>query len=308
MCTKIDDPANLDEIIDVVRNKGKLVAIGDLLVPYPFSKLVRKEIDILVSRSHGPGRFDKEYEEKGKIYPLEHVRWTSDRNINEILHLLKEKKLSVRELISAEFDMTQAEKAYSLLMKRPDTIGVVLAYEKNNPTQTMYPVLPITKKKGTLGVALAGLGAHAQTVLLPYIMKEPSFSLQNVVSSNGLRAKQLATLFKARSCTTRFADALTDPEVDLVFISTKNKQHAEMTVQAAEAGKHIYLEKPMALTEEECERIVDAVKKHNIIFTLGLSRRFAPLVEKAKSLMLEHQPAAINYHLVEQKKQEKEWV
>jgi predicted dehydrogenase len=305
--TKSDLP--VQQAMEMTRKKGRVVVVGDVGLHLTRQPFYEKEIDFLISCSYGPGRYDEMYEEKGIDYPYAYVRWTENRNMEEYLRMLAEGKVNFKTLISKEYDLTDAPEAYRELKEGEDRpLGVLLRYlsEKATAEQGLLKVerkvlvnsKPL-KKEGMINVAIIGVGGFAQNVHLPNMRKLANFyNIYAIVTRTGNNAKQAARRFKANYCTTDYQEVLKDDEVDMVLITTRHNLHAKMAVEAAQAGKAIFLEKPMALNNEELSELVKVIEETQVPFMMGFNRRFAPYTIKAKEIISKRQnPMIINYRV-----------
>jgi predicted dehydrogenase/threonine dehydrogenase-like Zn-dependent dehydrogenase len=303
--TLSSEPVN--QAMRMVRKKGRVVVVGSVGMNLERGPFYEKEADFLISRSYGPGRYDPLYEEKGIDYPIDYVRWTENRNMQAFLSLLKDKKVNEKPLISVVFSINEAEKAYDLLMrgeKRP--LGILLKYDSSKYVSATGKIVSPEKLfkispkavKGKINVAVIGAGGFAKGVLLPLMSKIQGYSLRVVVSATGINAKQTALKYKAEYCTTDYKEVLNDEKVDLVVITTPHNLHYPIIVDAANAGKAVYVEKPMCLSEEELDEIVKVIAKTKVPLVVGFNRRYAPLALKTKELLRQkHRPYLINYRV-----------
>ncbi len=282
--TSSSDPTN--EAFQMCRERGRVVMVGAMGMHLERSEFYNRELDFVISRSAGPGRYDRDYEERGLDYPIGFVRWTEQRNMEAFLRLLAEGKLDVEALIAAEYPIEEAEDAYDAVQR--GALGVLLTYGPL-PDEVVAPprrfVLRSTRpKRGRIGVALVGAGQFARAVHLPNLKASPYFDVRAVVSG-GTSAAQVAQKINAPLATTDLAAALADPDVDAVLISTRHGLHAEQAMAAAQAGKHIFVEKPMALTVADCEAVLDSVEEAGVLLTVGFNRRMAPSARALKEAL-----------------------
>jgi predicted dehydrogenase len=264
-----------------------------------------KEIDLVVSRAYGPGSYDPSYERGGRDYPSSYVRWTENRNMEEFLRLIATKRVDVRPMISHRYELAEASTAYDTIMAPGSTsLAVILNYpdpvtSAAEPTFTprrRVDLAPSTPRaSGDLKVGLVGAGNLARWAHLPNIAKTPGVSLHAVYSASGPRGATYGRRFGAAYACTEFQQILDDRDIDVVLILSRNQQHADQAEAALRAGKHVFLEKPMALTEEECRRLDRAVSETGKLLTVGFNRRFAPFyVEQKKLLSRRSGPAVVN--------------
>lgn len=285
--TQSSGPINL--AAQIARSKGKVVIVGRVGMEIERKDYYQKELDLVMTRSLGPGRYDPVYEEKGVDYPLEHVRWTLNRNISAFLSLLDSKRVNVSNLIGGEFSVEKASEAYSSLDKQ-SKVALVLKYENSQALETKTrPLLKseISRKivSGTIKTALVGPGNFAKETLIPILRRNKDFTLAWVVSSNPVHAVQISKRYGFENYTCDYAEVLNDQETQLVVISSPNNLHYSMVMQAIKAGKTVFCEKPLCLTMEELEEIKKAQGEYNVPVFVGFNRRYSPLVLKIKERM-----------------------
>src|SRR5437867_3562110 len=255
--------------------------------------MYRKEIQLFMSRAYGPGSYDPAYEKQGQDYPLSYVRWTEKRNMEEFLRLVEKGHVELRPLITHHFALANADRGYQILMDpASNSLAVLLRYPSEEvsaadfrPTRKVdVTVRPVIKSASAshFGIALVGAGSLARWVHLPVLTKLPGVTLKAVHSQSGARGKSYARRFSAAYCCSDYEEILNDPEVDLVVIATRNQHHALQATAALNAGKHGFVEKPMALTEDECRDLFRAVEDSGRQLTVGFNRRFAPLYRYLK--------------------------
>ncbi len=300
--TTSSDPVQLAG--EIARDKARVVLVGDVGITIPRAPYYMKELDFRLSRSYGPGRYDKAYEEQGHDYPLGFVRWTERRNMEEFLRLVREKKVNVQKLTTHTFPIENALKAYEMIAgkKKERYIGVLLEYPpaaKSAPK--IVAVAPPRESKASLSIGFIGAGNFAQSSLLPFIDKK-SVSLKGVCTSNGLNAKNVARKFGFEFAATDPKEIYASKDIDTVFIATRHNLHASLCVQALKHHKHVFVEKPMALNEDELSEIIKAYrasKKHSHLrFMVGFNRRFSPSVIQAKEFFADAaEPMMLNYRI-----------
>jgi len=248
----------ISEAMRACRKKGRVVLVGDVGLNLNRADFYKKELDFFISTSYGPGRYDPVYEEGGHDYPLPYVRWTENRNMEAYLRLLADGKLSLANLCSTSFPIDQAASAYEALKgEGPKPLLVLLSYPEREKTLDRKVMLKTTGvKSGVIRVALAGAGGFAQAMHLPNMVRlGKQYQLRAVVSRTGSNAKAVATQYHASYATTDYAEVLADAEVDLVLVATRHNLHGDMVLQALQAGKHVFVEKPLAMTERELHAI-----------------------------------------------------
>ena len=288
--------------LQICRDRGRIVVVGAVELSFPWQEMYLKEIQLFMSRAYGPGSYDPDYEKSGHDYPITYVRWTERRNMEEFLRLVAEKRISVQPLITHEFPLDEAPNAYRTV-KDPhsNSLGVVLRYpdQPSNPSEKFSAPrkvkLESRVKPSDLKVALTGAGNLARWAHLPNLKKIPGVNLHAVYSTSGARGNTYARRFGASYFCSDYDEILNDPEIDVVMILSRNQHHYSQAIEALHAGKHVFVEKPMALTEEESRKIYRAVAETGKQLTVGFNRRFAPFYkELKKSLVQRTGPAVIN--------------
>jgi predicted dehydrogenase/NADPH:quinone reductase-like Zn-dependent oxidoreductase len=267
------------------RKKGRIVLVGVVGLDIQRADFFKKELTFQVSCSYGPGRYDENYELKGIDYPLSYVRWTEQRNFETILQLISKKLLNVTPLITEKVPLNEYLKIYKNLGGQ--NIASILVYsvfadEKNNTVQVNER--KVAPGKGVIGII--GAGNFTKMNLLP-VLKNSGAEYKYIASSGGLTSKSLAKKYGFQFSTTDYKQILDDKDVDLVLITTRHNLHAGMVVESLSAGKHVFVEKPLALNSDELRLIEDAYQNasKSVTLTVGFNRRFSPLVQKAKTLL-----------------------
>jgi len=264
----------------VTREKGRVVVVGAVRMDIPREDFFKKEITIVISRSYGPGRYDPFYEENGNDYPLGYVRFTEQRNMQTFLQLLATDAVSVKELITHRFALEQAGEAYAIIEgeRRELYLGIVLNYASSDIhcAATRIVVRAPTAVADDIGVSFLGAGNYATASLLP-VLKQSNVAFRGLATASGRSAQGVAKQFGFDFCTEQFADLL-DEKTDVVFITTRHDTHAQATIDTMNAGKHVYVEKPLALSIADLQRVDAAYKAAtNVQLMVGFNRRFAPL-------------------------------
>jgi predicted dehydrogenase len=290
------------QAMQACRKKGRVVLVGDVGLDLRRSDLYEKELDFLMSTSYGPGRYDDDYEQEGRDYPLAYVRWTENRNMDEYLRLLAESKISLGNLDQRTYDVDEAPKAYSTLdgaATKP--LLLLLSYpERPAALERTIRVRQVAPRAGRIRVALVGAGTFAQGTHIPNLLKlTDSFELHCVMSRTGANAKAIATTTGASYATTEYEQVLADDDVDLVLIATRHDLHGPLTHQALDAGKNVFVEKPLALMEEELARIERFYEDRDTpLLMTGFNRRFSPAAARTKELVsLRKTPLIVDYRM-----------
>ncbi len=271
----------------LARDRARIVDVGKLKLDLPWNAYYEKELDVRFSRSYGPGRYDDRYEVEGIDYPAGYVRWTERRNLECFLDLLARGALPVELLVSGSFPIAEAPEVYTGLRSGDlDGIGYLFDYpgagESHSGPDATPPAAPRPVRQARTGqVALAFLGAgnYASSMLLPHLVKRGDVSLARVATNTSLSAANAQRRFGFADASTNVDAVLGDPSIDAVFVVTRHHSHADLVCRALEAGKATFVEKPLALGEDELQRILEVVRTTgNDRLMVGFNRRFAPLL------------------------------
>lgn len=304
--TPSNDPIELAGAI--ARDRARIVATGAVGLSFPRKIYFEKELSFINSRSYGPGRYDPSYEEKGKDYPIGYVRWTEGRNFQTIVELLENGKLQVAPLISQRFPIEQAPEAYEIITGKVKVpfLGVLLCYPAEQTsastaasTQTNNIIRfrqTTHKPAGIVRLGVLGAGLFANATLLPAIKKISAIELLGIASASGMHAQHSAQKFGFAYACSDDEQILNDPEINTVAILTRHDTHAELVIRALQAGKHVFVEKPLAVTADQLAKINAQLSLTNEgLLMVGFNRRFAPLALELSSL-LKHRSEPIHAH------------
>lgn len=299
---KSDAPCRV--AVDICRDRGRIVDVGAVELSFPWYETYLKEIQVLMARAYGPGSYDPVYERQGRDYPLPYVRWTENRNMEEFLRLVSQGRVQIDPLITHRFPLEDAPKAYELIMDPVQaSLAVVVKYpaaDLASPLSEFQPKRRVevnapASGSSAIGVALVGAGNLARWAHLPNLKKMPGVRLRAIHSSSGARGKSYALRFGAEYCASDYAEILDDPEIQTVVIVSRNQQHAPQALAALHAGKNVFVEKPMALTQEECRELFQAVAETGRQLTVGFNRRYAPTyMALKKQIAKRNGPAVLN--------------
>jgi predicted dehydrogenase/threonine dehydrogenase-like Zn-dependent dehydrogenase len=275
--TPSNDPVHL--AVRLLRDRGRIVVVGDVGLALQRTALYEKELELRLSRSYGPGRYDRTYEEHGVDYPVGYVRWTEQRNMAEVVRLLGAGRLLVDDLITHRYSIDQAVEAYRTLVD-PDTpsLAIVLSYPTRSSSPQRAMPLPSAKPRPptrTSAVSLLGAGNFASRVLLPALRADGRLRLDTVVTRSGATASHLGRRAGFARCSSDPTDALDPGRVQAVVIATRHDSHAQLTASALEAGLAVFVEKPLAIDQVGLERVTAALQAHAGILLVGFNRRFA---------------------------------
>jgi len=304
--THSSEPVNLAG--QGARDRAVIVAVGNVGMEIDRRIYYEKELDFRISRSYGPGRYDAAYEQKGRDYPIGHVRWTETRNMEAFLRLLADSKINVASLITHRFPVDRAATAYDLITgkSREKFLGVIFKYPEETPPSprlelaSTKPATTTPAASGSVTVGLLGTGAFASAVLLPAIQQESDTELVGACSATGAHSRQAADKFHFRYCTTDENELLRDSGINTLVIATRHNLHPAQVLAALAAGKHVFCEKPLCLRGEELADIVRAYetsgRKSSLL--VGFNRRFAPMATQLKSFTNDIQePLAMQYRV-----------
>jgi predicted dehydrogenase/threonine dehydrogenase-like Zn-dependent dehydrogenase len=308
--TSSNDPVELAGAI--ARDRARVVATGAVGLTFPRKVYYEKEISFINSRSYGPGRYDLNYEEQGNDYPPGYVRWTEGRNFEAVLDLMAKGQLQVKPLVTHRFDISEAAQAYEVITgkKKEKFLGVLLTYpevEMREETKIVFPSIvhgphlhrTQVQVSSVVHLGVLGAGLFANSVLLPAIKKAGDIELVGIASSGGLHAQHAGKKFGFGYAASEDDAIIHDPNINTVAILTRHNTHADLVVKALKAGKHVFVEKPLAITPEQLKEIEQQLLiTNNSLLLTGFNRRFAPLAQSLSSFFSRRtQPMHINYRV-----------
>jgi predicted dehydrogenase/threonine dehydrogenase-like Zn-dependent dehydrogenase len=275
------DPINFAGAI--ARKKGKVIVLG--AVPTGFDRdpfWYRKELELKMACSYGPGRYDLNYEEKGIDYPLPYVRWTEKRNMEAFQNLILTGKIDIDYLTTHVFDFDHAKNAFDLVLSKEEPYtGIALKYDTNKVAHKTKITTYETERIGHINISFIGAGSYAQGNLLPNIPESNNIRRVGVLTNTGTTSKRVAEKFKFQFCASEEADVL-DENTNTVFVATRHDSHGPYVLKSLKANKNVFVEKPICLLESELEDIIDAQAKAKKAVMIGFNRRFSPLTQKLK--------------------------
>ncbi|HID20900.1 MAG TPA: oxidoreductase, partial [Planctomycetaceae bacterium] len=246
----------IEQAVSMARDRARLVVVGGVNLDVPREQFYMKELDLVISRSYGPGRYDRQYEEHGVDYPIGYVRWTERRNMEEFLRLVRAGRVQVKPLITHEFPVEEAARAYELLMGSPgECLAVLLRYDASVEAPPCRSVQALavsarTIRKSQGRVAVFGCGSFARQFHLPNLRARGDLTFRTLVTSSGQSAREMAVRYGAERSATDATEVWNDPDTDAVMILTRDSSHAPLVVDALRAGKHVFCEKPLATSLE----------------------------------------------------------
>ncbi len=297
--SKSEGPVNLAG--ELIRKRGKVVILGRVPTNFEFETYYKRELDLRMSCSYGPGRYDSSYEEGGCDYPAAYVRWTENRNMRAFQELVHSSKTDIEYLTTHTFDLDDAPRAYELILKGDEpSLGVVIRYDAQSMVERKKIVTGSVSTSGKIGAAFIGAGSYAMGSLLPNL-KTGDVALKTVMTAHGTSSRSVADRYGFEACTSDENEIWNDDEVNTVFITTRHDTHAKYVLKALGTGKNIFVEKPLSLTLEELEEISDtcrglADRGEAPSLMLGFNRRFSPLTAALKERMREG-PMAMIYRV-----------
>lgn len=300
------DPINFAGAI--ARKSGAIVIVGN--VPTGFDRepyYYKKELQVRMSCSYGPGRYDPLYEDKGLDYPAAYVRWTENRNMQAFQEIINTKKIDVSYLTTHVLKLDDAPQAYDMLLQKTEPfVGILIEYDKNRDWQQLpgkiflKPSSPFQPAQA-VSIGFIGAGSYAQSHLLPNIPKSNQISLKGIMTATGASSRSVAERFGFDFCTADENDILKNDDINTVFIATRHNSHADLVYKAIEAGKHIFVEKPLCLKEAELDDIREIYSQTSKagnagLLMVGYNRRFSPLLRMLKE-KLAHPPMAMLFRI-----------
>ncbi|HJQ67976.1 MAG TPA: bi-domain-containing oxidoreductase [Blastocatellia bacterium] len=296
--TKSNEPVELAG--ELARDRAKVVIVGLVGMVVPRHSYYMKELELKLSRSYGPGRYDPHYEEKGIDYPAGYVRWTEKRNMEAFLRLVATGDVKTELLTTHRFAVSRASAAYELILGKGSEryCGVVLEYPEAERSLARPVVAAPVKGARTdeLAVSFIGAGSFARGVLLPLVRRSPKVRLASVATATGVSAKNTAEQYGFSHSTTDYEQVL-DDHSRCVFIATRHDSHARLAAEALRRGKAVFVEKPLATTAEGLRDVVAAARESNGLLTVGYNRRFAPIAEEIKKRLADASPKTILYRV-----------
>jgi predicted dehydrogenase/threonine dehydrogenase-like Zn-dependent dehydrogenase len=299
--TDTNDPLELAG--EIARDRAIISMVGAVKMDFSRKPYYEKELQLRLSRSYGPGRYDTQYEEQGVDYPLGYVRWTQRRNMEEFLRLISVKAVNVTKLVSHRFPIAQAETAYEIItgVKKEPYLGILLTYE-NAPVPGLRVIalnnsVRAHKVNPQIQLGVIGAGNFAKGVLLPRLAKLKEIELYGIATATGRSAKVVGEQYGFANCTTDYQELLQDERVSAVLIATRHDSHARIVAEALTAGKSVYVEKPLSLDCEGLHQVSEAVRNQGERVFVGFNRRFSPLVAQLKNAFSDVPNLAISYRI-----------
>jgi predicted dehydrogenase/threonine dehydrogenase-like Zn-dependent dehydrogenase len=287
ICAATKDASPINQAIRLCRKKARVISTGSVGLDLDRGPLYQKEITLAVSSAYGPGRYDSDYEEKNQDYPLPYVRWTAGRNIAAFVDLQRQGRVDVQPLISHRFPLAAAQEAYDLLTAEESSLGIILKYDQNSsPRSTSVKLRTSVDTTKTAAprvrVGMIGAGNFARQILLPALGKTDA-KLVAIASLGGSSSLLAARRFEADYCSSDYRQLLADTEINTIFIATPNNSHPQLICDSLAAGKHVFVEKPLAIDEAGIDSVLACYEKTPALqLAVGFNRRFAQHTQSIK--------------------------
>ncbi len=292
-------PEPVSQAFSMSRRKGRVVLVGVAGMELERGDMYKKELDFVISTSYGPGRYDEQYEQKGIDYPYGYVRWTEQRNMQAYLQMIADGSVQLDKIVNGIFSVDQAAEAYESLTSEEKPLLVLLEYSHkkhenaqkgDNLSSDLRPPISspswASPKDGILKVGLAGVGAFVSGMHIPNLEKlNQTYSIRSIFDQTGVAGRQAARLLPDSNVQVGTDyDQFLASDIDMVLIGTRHNSHADLAIRALEAGKAVFVEKPMCITRDEFDQLKDVLSKTNAPFMVGYNRRFSPAVQKIRQI------------------------
>lgn len=285
---------------EISRLKGRVVVVGLVGMGVPREAYYLKELSLQVSMSYGPGRYDAEYEERGHDYPFSYVRWTEGRNIEAFLDLVADGSVQIDKLITHRFPIEQGEAAYKLIEGKANEpyLGIVLQYDVKKPLEKTISLKSASSAPvASVRLGMIGAGSYARKFLLPNL-KSNGVEFCSIATASGLSASDIGKQYGFVSCVSDGDQVIADEDANLIIVATRHDSHASLATAALRAGKHVFVEKPLAMNDDELTSVLDAAANSDGRLMVGFNRRFSPAALHAKDFFSERQtPLSILYRV-----------
>lgn len=302
--TSSTDPVDLAG--ELCRVKGKVVIVGAVNTGFKRKPYYRKELDLRMSSSYGPGRYNPAYEEHGMDYPIGYVRWTESRNMEAFVNLLSKGKLQLHKLIRKRYQLQDAKEAYDLILSDDRPVGAVMITYDLDQEPVSAVKYNTQEKVSDLVVGFIGAGKFARSFLLPHLTE--SCRLKTVCNYRPSGALNAHEKFNFEQATDKVEDIFTDPEINVVFIASRHQTHGQLVAEGLKHNKIVFVEKPLCLSQEELEQIRQARERSKGTVMVGFNRRFAPFTETIKGALAYNLPKAMMYRVNAGQLPEDHWV
>ncbi len=288
---------------EICRKRGRVIVVGAVGMDLPREDYYVKEIDFRLSTSYGPGRYDSRYEEEGIDYPYAYVRWTEQRNMQAFLELIADQRIKLDEITTHTFVIGESQSAYDMISdNRSSYLGILLDYTNEDVEKDKTVDIVEQKAVNTLNFGLIGVGNHVKDRLLPELKKISDVSLHAICTQTGVKAKALAEKLQTAYCTSDYHEITSDEIVNTILIGTRHDTHAAIVLDAIRQEKHIFVEKPLCLTEQELDDIEteykQALQKNSLVLMVGFNRRYSTHTQKIKQVFAnKRNPLMMSYRV-----------
>ena len=305
--TDSDEPVN--NAIEIVKHSGRVVLVGVADIHPSRNDMWHKEVEIVVSKAGGPGSFDPLYENKGIDYPFVYVRWTENRNLEEFIRLINEKKINVKSLITHRFNLEEALRAYDDLLnnKKESYVGVIFQYPEKSKSNdesisTIKREIILNSKNGKsshdISVGVIRSGLYGKAVFLPTLKKIPAIHLNSICTIKSENSFYTGTKYGFHKCTTDYKEIIEDKDINSVIILSPHSLHAQMVVESLNSGKNVFVEKPLCVNINELSEIEEVIAQSKGYLMVGYNRRFSPHTKKVLTVLgKRNSPLVINYRI-----------
>lgn len=273
----------ISQAAQMSRKRGRIVLVGVIGLNIKRSDFYEKELSFQVSCSYGPGRYDEEYEQKGNDYPLPYVRWTEKRNFEAVLEAIAIASIRMKPLITEVIDLDNYDKIYGQIGSSK-SIASIIRYSNERVTESSVSITTSSFSKENAVFGIIGAGNFTKMMIVP-AMRKLKYNLKYVASERGLSAAILAKKYKIAIATSDYKEILADPEVSVIVVTVRHNLHAKLVIEALQSNKHVFVEKPLALSFDELDLIEEAYKISGKTLTVGFNRRFSPFAIKAKEML-----------------------
>jgi predicted dehydrogenase/threonine dehydrogenase-like Zn-dependent dehydrogenase len=285
----------------ISRMKGRVVVVGLVGMDIPRNEYYKKELELKLSMAYGPGRYDPKYEEQGIDYPFAHVRWTEQRNFEAFLDLVEDGRVTPSEMVTHQYEFDNALTAYDLLEGKikEDYLGILLNYKEGVELKSEIVQIPNSVvKSDVLNIGLIGAGNFTKSVIIPNLKKVGGANFVGLCTATGVSAHSTGNKHEFNYITTDYKELLKKDDVNVIFITTRHDDHGQKVLSSLNSGKHVFVEKPLAIHESELEEIKDVLSssENNSLLQVGYNRRFAPLVQEMKKVVSDL-PMSVNYRI-----------